>query len=60
MGKPGKNPRHNHMMIAVEQVIIWQPPDIEADQLDGLIEITLTKFLFFKSLSVKGARAKKP
>ncbi|MEW6290878.1 MAG: hypothetical protein AB1545_13595 [Thermodesulfobacteriota bacterium] len=59
MGKPGKNPRHDYMKIAVEQVIIWQPPDIEADQLDGLIEITLTKFLFFKSLSVKGARAKK-
>jgi len=40
--------------------MIWQPGDIEADQQDGLIEITLTKFLLFKNLSIKGARAKLP
>jgi hypothetical protein len=60
MGKPGSNSLHQYMLIAVDHVIIWQASDIEADQVDGLIEITLIKFLFFKNLSVKGARAKIP
>lgn len=60
MGKPGSNFRNKYMLIAVDHVIIWQASDIEADQVDGLIEITLIKFLFFKNLSVKGARAKIP
>ncbi|MEW6521077.1 MAG: hypothetical protein AB1461_16855 [Thermodesulfobacteriota bacterium] len=40
--------------------MIWQPADIEADQQEGLIEITLLKFLVFKNLSIKGARARPP
>jgi|GEM_PF-5673325 len=60
MGKPVSHSRNKYLQIAVHDVMIWQPADIEADQHDGLIEITLTKFLFFKSLSVKGARAKIP
>ena len=57
MGKPEKNLQHEYRQIAVDHVTIWQAADVGKDEQAPSIEIRLVKLLFFKSLSVKGARA---
>jgi hypothetical protein len=57
MGKPEKNLQEGYRQIDVDQVTIWQPDDVVQDEQASCVEITLTSFLFFKSLSVRGARA---
>jgi len=57
MGKPEKNLRHEYRQIAVDHVTIWQAADVMRDEQAPFIEIRLTKLFFFKSLSVRGAKA---
>ncbi|MBI4792347.1 MAG: hypothetical protein HY789_06410 [Deltaproteobacteria bacterium] len=56
-GKPEKNLRHEYRQIIVDHVTIWQAADVVKDEQAPFIRIRLVKLLFFKSLSVKGARA---
>ena len=58
MGKPSEDTLHKYLKISCASAIIWKELEVEAEQQDGSIEIKLTKFLCFKNLILKGARAK--
>ncbi|MBI5556341.1 MAG: hypothetical protein HY885_01735 [Deltaproteobacteria bacterium] len=58
MGKPSEDALRKYLKIPCAKAIIWKELEVEAEEQDGAIEIRLTKFLCFKNLTLKGARAK--
>lgn len=56
MGKPDSDSQTQFIPIKTQGVTIWKSVDIEADESKDGIRIGLSRFFFFKSLSVEGAK----
>ena len=57
MGKPDSDTQEQFTAIHIQGVTIWKSADIDADKsMDG-IQIGLSKFFIFKSLTIEGAIA---
>jgi hypothetical protein len=55
MGKPDRDNRLLYTRIEISGVVIWKSPAVEVDNVRDSIRIGLSRFFFFKRLSIDGA-----
>lgn len=60
MGKPDKDSQGQFTRFELDDITVWKAADIEAGEEDGSIRIGLVQMLFFKTLSIDGARIAAP
>ncbi|OKY75327.1 MAG: hypothetical protein BM485_08640 [Desulfobulbaceae bacterium DB1] len=58
MGQPDDSSRNWFEKITTEDVTIWKAHDVMVEKKDAVIEIGVTRFLFFQNLTIKGAKAR--
>ena len=56
MGKPDRDSQDEFIPLKVEGITLWRSVHVVSDNESEGIKIGLRKFLFFKSLSVDGAK----
>ena len=56
MGKPEKSTQNLFVPVNVKDITIWKSVEIEKDKSKEAIQIGLTQFLIFKSLTIKGGK----
>ncbi|MFH1214916.1 MAG: hypothetical protein V1706_00275 [Pseudomonadota bacterium] len=57
MGKPDDDKTNQFKAIKDAGITIWIANDIQEEKGEFPIEISVTQFLFFQNLTVKGAKA---
>ncbi|MCB2183499.1 MAG: hypothetical protein KQH63_15805 [Desulfobulbaceae bacterium] len=46
----------NYATFSTQDITVWQLKNVQSEKINGIIEIGITKFLWFKSLIIRGAQ----